>query len=90
MLFGSTVVDVGLVFGGSVPAVVGTDVHCIIGVRLDGTNMLSAVVLGSALPDVNHCVVGILRRHGLAFRLRPWSIVSQQFLQRKMQVGRLC
>lgn len=60
MLFGSTVVDVGLLFGGSVPAVVSTAVHCVIGVSLGGNKMMSAVVLGSALPDANHFVVCVL------------------------------
>ena len=59
MLFGSIVVDVGLDFGGSVPAVESTAAHRVIAVFMDGNKMLSVVIPGSPLPDVNHFVVGL-------------------------------
>ena len=60
MLFGSTAVNISSVFGGSVPAVESTAVQRVIALCMDGDKMMSAVIPGSPVPDVNHFVVGLL------------------------------
>ena len=73
MLFGSSVVDLGEVFGGSVPMVAELSVARVVATKVSGPKLLSAVVPGSHLPDVNHYVIGIAAK-GSAEPVAEWPL----------------